>query len=30
MEAERAMNAIRHVHFDFVHRYQRAAIQTMK
>jgi hypothetical protein len=29
-EAERVMNVIRRVPFDFVHRYRRFAIQTMK
>jgi gluconate 2-dehydrogenase gamma chain len=29
-EAERAMNVIRRVPFDFVHRYRRFAIQKMK
>jgi hypothetical protein len=29
-EAERAMNVVRRVPFDFVHRYRRFAIQKMK
>jgi hypothetical protein len=29
-EADRVMNVIRRVPFDFVHRYRRFAIQTMK
>jgi hypothetical protein len=30
LESERAMNVIRRVPFDFVHRYQRFAIQTLR
>lgn len=30
LEAERAMNVVRRVHFDFAHRYHRLAIQVLK
>jgi hypothetical protein len=30
LEVERAMNVVRRVPFDFVHRYQRFTIQTIK